>query len=327
MKQVQEQDHIMRDLSRPRTVMEYIRLYLTGFSMGAADIVPGVSGGTMAFILGVYETLIDAIKSVNFEAIRLALRFRFGALFNHIPVRFLIPLGLGILSAVFLLSGLLDEWLTTQPTLVFAFFGGLIVASIISVGWKVKWSAGPVLALIGGTVVAFWVVGLPILDDAGHEPLTLFFSGMIAICAMILPGISGSFILLILGQYQHVLGAVRSLDIVTLASVALGAVVGIIGFSRILSWLLKHYEHVTIAALVGFMLGSLRLIIHRMMVIQDPITEVEQAAQLDSTTILLAAGLFLIGFLLVSLLDHLQSRSNPVFSLFGRRSVAAAVTE
>ncbi|MCA9913112.1 MAG: DUF368 domain-containing protein, partial [Anaerolineae bacterium] len=145
------------------------------------------------------------------------------------------------------------------------------------------------------------------------------------ICAMILPGISGSFILLILGQYKFVLGAVRGRDIVSLIFVAIGAVVGLLAFSRVLSWLLKHYENTTIAVLVGFMLGSMRLILYRSTYIVNEETDVATALNLDSTQIAIALGLALVGFLLVSFIDHLQSRNNPVFRLVDRRTPQAAV--
>ncbi|MCA9340553.1 MAG: DUF368 domain-containing protein, partial [Candidatus Saccharibacteria bacterium] len=276
----------------------------------------------MAFILGVYETLIDAIKSFNLQAVRLALGMKFGELLNeHIPIRFLIALGLGILTAVFTLATILEGALDSSPTYVFAFFAGLILASIIAVGAKVRWSTGAIVALIVGAVVAFVIVGMDSLGDQfGHTPPILFFSGMIAICAMILPGISGSFILLILGQYDFILGAVKDRDIVSIISVGLGAVVGIVIFSRILSWLLKHYENVTIAVLVGFMAGSLRLIVHRML---NAVTEIDgeqiwSSIELDGGMIAFVIVLIIIGFVLVTVIDHAQSRSNPVLRLLGR---------
>ena len=297
------------DLSHPKTAREYLRLFLTGFAMGSADIVPGVSGGTMAFILGVYETLIDAIKSFDTTAIQMALKLKIKDVLDHVPWQFLLTLGLGILGAVFTLSRVLSDLLENQPLFIFAFFGGLIVASILAIGIRVKWSAISLFTFIVGTVAAYLIVGLvPI--EAEHSIPALFFSGMIAIIAMILPGISGSFILLILGQYEFVLGAVKSFDIVSVGSVGVGAVVGIIGFSRILSWLLKNYEQATIAALVGFMLGSLRKIW------QEASTGAEQMDVLGTQEIGLAIGLVIAGFLLVSFLDHLQTKSNPVFRLF-----------
>lgn len=313
----------MPDLSRPRTIADYARLFFTGFSMGAADIVPGVSGGTMAFIMGVYETLIDAIKSFNLKAVQLALKFKFGELFNkQVPIRFLLALGFGILTAIFALSTFLDTALDETPTYVFAFFAGLILASIIAVGAKVVWKPSAIVAFLVGAIVAFWIVGLPTLgDQLGHAPPILFVSGMIAICAMILPGISGSFILLILGQYEFVLNAVRERDIISLVAVAAGAALGIVAFSRVLSWLLKHYENVTVAVLVGFMAGSLRLIIHRAFnaIVESPTGEsIATPITLDATMLAIAAGLLVLGFILVTFIDHLQSRSNPIARLFAR---------
>jgi uncharacterized membrane protein len=294
-----------------------------------------------------------------------------------VPFRFLIALGLGVLSAIFLLSSLLHDWLDTEPTFLFAFFGGLIVASILAIAVKVKWTPQAIAALIIAGVLAFFIVGLnadendPVgdvvsavedgesvaplaaeltlqleevgFDDAGtqvsalvaalesgdsdvaetleddmdealYEPssvVTLFLSGMIAICAMILPGISGSFILLILGQYQVVLGAVNAHDYASLGAVAAGAGIGIIVFSRLLSWLLKHYENVTIAALVGFMAGSLRLIWTEA---AKGVDVVSDSGKLSGGQIAEVAALIVVGFLLVSLLDHMQSRSNPIFA-------------
>jgi putative membrane protein len=301
------------DLSRPRTPRQYLRLFFSGFAMGCADIVPGVSGGTMAFILGVYETLINAIKSFDLTALRLVLKLRFQEVLEHIPLRFLIALGLGIATAILLLSNLLSNLLENQPTYLFAFFGGLILASILAIGIKVRWSPVAVVALVAGTIFAFVIVGLPAIEDAGHSVPVLFFSGAVAICAMILPGISGSFILLILGQYRYVLDAVRSFDVLTVAVVGLGAVVGILAFSRVLGYLLKHHYQVTVAALVGFMLGSLRKI---WMEAEAGVGVISEGNTLAGEQWAVVVVLLIVGFVLVSLLDHLQTRSNPLFAWF-----------
>ncbi len=300
------------DLGRPRTPRQFLRLFLTGFAMGSADIVPGVSGGTMAFILGIYETLLNAIKSFDLTAIRLAVSFKFREFFQHVPFGFLLAVGLGILTAIFALSNLLGHALEDYPTYVFAFFGGLVLASIISVGAKLKYTPGVIGTMVFFALVAFVVVGLQETDSADHGPITLFISGAIAICAMILPGISGSFILLILGQYRFVLGAVRALDIASLVALALGCLVGIVAFSRLLSFLLKHYEQLTIAALVGFMIGSLRTIWDR------STAGIETMPQFGASELALTVGLVVVGFLLVSFLDHLQSGKNPIFALVWR---------
>jgi putative membrane protein len=295
-----------KDLGHPRTPAEYARIYLTGFAMGSADIVPGVSGGTIAFIAGIYATLLNAIKSFNVEAIRLGVGLKFRELFEHIPVRFLITLLLGIGTAILLLANALGQALEDAPTFVFAFFGGLIVASIVAILPKVRWNAPSVIAFVVGAVFAFFLVGLNPLEDADHSLPVLFFSGMVAICAMILPGISGSFILLILGQYQFILGAVRSFDIVSVAMVGMGAIVGLLGFTRILSWLLKHHESVTIAALVGFMLGSLRKIW------DESVAGLALVPSFGVAEAALLVGLIALGFLLVSVLDHIQNGDNPL---------------
>lgn len=308
------------ELSHPKTFRQYLRIYLTGFAMGAADIVPGVSGGTMAFILGIYQNLIDAIKSFNPKAIGLALKFKVREFIEHTSLFFLIALGLGLLTAVFALSNILGTLLETQPTFIFAFFGGLILASILAVGIKIKWTPGALASLVIAAVGAFIIVGLPALQDADHSLPTLFVSGMIAICAMILPGISGSFILLILGQYQYVLNAVRSLDIVTLIVVAAGAVVGIVAFSRILSYLLHRHENITVAALVGFMIGSLRTIWERA---SEGTALIENFSAIH---IVLAVLLVILGFLVVSIMDHMQSGDNPALrGIWKRQRKAAAV--
>lgn len=308
-----------KDLGHPRTPAEYLRIYLTGFAMGSADIVPGVSGGTIAFISGIYSTLLNAIKSFNVEAIRLGLRGKLRELFEHIPVRFLVTLLLGIGTAILLLANALGRALEDAPTFVFAFFGGLIVASIVAILPKVRWEALSVVAYSVAAVFAFFLVGLNPLEDADHSLPVLFFSGMVAICAMILPGISGSFLLLILGQYQFILGAVRSFDFISVAAVGVGAMVGLLGFTRFLSWLLKHHESVTIAALVGFMLGSLRKIW------DESVAGLAKVPEFGAGEAALLVALIVIGFLLVSVLDHLQNGENPLLRYVWRtRNLDAA---
>ncbi len=307
-------EKIHQDFSHPKTPLEYLRIYLTGFAMGCADIVPGVSGGTIAFISGIYETLINAIKSFNFTAIRKVLKFDIGGFIDHTALRFLITLALGIGTAILLLANLLSDLLENQPTYIFAFFAGLIIASILAIGITVKWALPSLIAFIIGAVFAFVIVSLPQTGDGDHSTIVLFLSGSIAICAMILPGISGSFILLILGQYKYILEAVKGFEFGVIIPVALGCVVGIIVFSRVLSWLLKNYVDVTVATLTGFMLGSLKLI-------WDNATNAESVAKmntsgvLDSGQIIFALVLVVVGFIVVSLIDHLQSGENPVMRL------------
>ena len=317
-----------QDLSRPQTLAQYLRLFLTGFAMGAADIVPGVSGGTMAFILGVYETLIHAIKSFNFDALRLALNVRVKELLDYISFRFLLALGLGLLAAIVLLSGFLSAVMDDEQgrALLFAFFFGLVLASILTIGVKVRWSTASGLMFIVGAVAAFVIVNI-VPADADHSMPMLFVSGMIAITAMILPGISGSFMLLILGQYDYVLTAVSDRNLPPVIAVGLGAAVGIIAFSRVLSFLLAHYYHVTVALLVGFMAGSLWKIYPWKECLSSDLdrhgdfrclSEQNILPDTVSDTFWLALVLMIAGFLLVNLLDHLQTNDNPVFRHFRR---------
>jgi putative membrane protein len=250
---------------------------------------------------------------------------------DYLHLRFLIALGLGLLTAVILLSSLLENWLQTQPTYVFAFFAGLIVASVVAIGLKVKWSATAGIALLIGAVIAFFITNPELgtlSDKMGHGGLALFVSGMIAICAMILPGISGSFILLVLGQFDFIIGAVHERDIVSLFFVAMGALIGILAFSRVLSWLLKHYENPTIALLVGFMVGSMRLIVFRMThssAVESALTYIP--LEVTSTQWGIAFSFAVFGFIVVSLLDHLQTRSNPLIRLFMGNKTVAPVAE
>ncbi|MCY3977438.1 MAG: DUF368 domain-containing protein [Chloroflexi bacterium] len=313
------------DLSQPRTPKQYLRLLLTGFAMGAADIVPGVSGGTMAFILGVYENLIDAIKSFNLDAIRLLLGLRFKALMEQVSFRFLAALGLGLLSAILLLSSFLSATMDDAKgrILLFAFFFGLVLASILAVGAKVRWNMSSAATFVAGTVAAFVIVNV-VPAEADHSYAFLFVSGMIAITAMILPGISGSFMLLILGQYDYVLTAVSNRDLPPIIVVGLGAAVGIIAFSRVLSYLLARYYNLTVALLVGFMAGSLWKIYPWKQCLESDLDRhgdfrclLEQniAPNTNSESFAIAVALLIAGFLLVNLLDHAQSKANPIFRL------------
>ncbi len=235
-----------------------IRLFITGFFMGLADLIPGVSGGTVAFISGIYEELLYSIKKVSGEALKLILQFRIKEAFAAIPFRFLVPLFAGIFTAVLSLANLLGYLLDTYPSFVWSFFFGLVIASTWLVAKRVvKWDMRDVMAFAVTSVVGYLVVGAVPVETPANLPM-YFLSGMIAICAMILPGISGSFILLILGKYTQVLGAVREMDILVLLAVASGAVVGLALFARFLSWLFAKHHDISVAALAGFMLGSVR---------------------------------------------------------------------
>lgn len=225
--------------------------------MGAADIVPGVSGGSIALITGIYEELLDSINSFNGDSLKLLLKFEFKAFFKAINGAFLISLFLGILTSIFSLSKLITYLMAEHPIPLWSFFCGLILVSAFLILKDIKkWSIGVIIALIIGTVAAYFITELPPTSSPDALWFT-FLAGAIAICAMILPGISGSFILLILGKYEPILHAVSERDFVTLAVFALGCIVGLLSFSRVISWLLKHYYSITIGLLSGFMLGSI----------------------------------------------------------------------
>ncbi len=228
--------------------------------MGAADVVPGVSGGTIAFITGIYEELINSIKNINLEAIRLFFSGRWSSFWKHINGNFLLSVFVGIFISVLSLARVLEYLLEHQPVLIWSFFFGLIVASSYIVARKIKnWDYARVVALVGGVGIAFYITSVTPATTTDARWFVLL-SGGLASCAMILPGISGSFILLLLGKYAFALNAINERIILDLLLLAAGAVTGLVLFSNLLSWLLKRYHDATIALLVGFMIGSLNKI-------------------------------------------------------------------
>ena len=242
-----------------RSPLAMAGVFLKGMAMGAADIVPGVSGGTMAFIFGIYEELINSIRTVGQRAfIDAALHLRLREAFSMINWTFLVPLGLGIIAAIFSLSGPLEYMLHHQPVYIWSFFFGLIIASVIVIARRIeRWSLGLVAAVLVGAVGTYFLVSVV----PAQTPDTWWFfllTGALASCAMILPGISGAYILVMLGKYQTVLGAVNQRDFLTLGLVAAGAAIGLVTFAQLLSWLFKRYHDYTVAVLIGLLLGSLR---------------------------------------------------------------------
>lgn len=235
----------------------YIILALKGCAMGMADVVPGVSGGTIAFISGIYEELLDSIRSVNLTALRLLFKGRFAELWRHINGRFLLPVLLGIAIAIFSLAKLMTFLLTNHPIATWSFFFGLIVASALLVAQQIgHWNWRTIASFVAGTALAWWItVASP--AETPNDWWFVMLSGAIAICAMILPGISGAFILLLLGKYQYIMQAVGDLNIPVILIFVVGAAAGIISFSRLLSWLLRNWHDLTVALLMGFMVGSL----------------------------------------------------------------------
>jgi putative membrane protein len=236
---------------------DYLLLYAKGVAMGAADIVPGVSGGSIAFITGIYTRLLDSIKSVDRQALALLFRGRIADFWAHIDGTFFLVLVLGIMTSIFSMSKLITHLMDEHPIPLWSFFCGLILISAVLVLKDIQsWSLGTVIALLIGTAGAYWITDLP----PTGTPETWWFTivaGAIAICAMILPGISGSFVLLILGQYERILAAVNEKDFLLLALFAMGCAIGILSFARVVSWLLHKFPSMTVALLAGFMLGSI----------------------------------------------------------------------
>ena len=242
---------------------EMFLIFLRGLFMGSADIVPGVSGGTIALITGIYERLIQAISSIKFGFLKPLIKADFGGfkdkLIEEIDFELFIPLILGIGIAFITLAKVISYLLDTQTAYTFSFFLGLILASAYILYTKLEnINIKLILITVIGIILSYIFVGLnPIATN--HSLIVIFISGLIAICAMILPGISGSFLLLLLGQYQYMLNALNSRNIIEILVVVIGAVIGIIGFSKLLNYLLEKYESATMAFLIGIMVGTLRL--------------------------------------------------------------------
>lgn len=240
-----------------RSLKENLVLFAKGVGMGSADVVPGVSGGTIAFITGIYGELLEAIRSFDGTAIRLLFALRLKEFWKHINGNFLVVLLSGILFAIVALSRIVLFLLENHTELLWSFFFGLIVASAFVVGRKIdRWSLGVIIAGIIGAGIAYFIT----VASPTQTPETywfIFLSGAIAICAMILPGISGSFLLVLLAKYEYILGAVRDLQAGVIGAFVLGCATGIMLFSRVLHYMLQNHYNLTVALLSGFMIGSL----------------------------------------------------------------------
>jgi putative membrane protein len=313
-----------RPQRRARSLLQYLAVTARGFCMGAADVVPGVSGGTMAFILGIYEELIDSIRMAArkpfWEAI---LRFQWAEAMRLVNLVFLAFLAAGIFGAVILLAPGIEYMLLHQPVLIWSFFFGLVLASVFLVAQRIKrWTLPLFIALAAGAAFAYIIVGLvPV-----QTPNTWWFlvlSGAISICAMILPGISGSFILVLLGKYQFFVTAVNQRDVLPILWLMVGASIGLITFAQILGWLFRRYREATIAVLTGFMIGSLRKVwpwkevleymIDRhgemMPIVERNILPPFWAGEGFNPEIWMALAMGLLGLAAVLLLDRLASRT------------------
>lgn len=303
-----------------RRFIDYAIISLKGLAMGAADVVPGVSGGTIAFISGIYEELITALNNINLSLLRTLKKEGFRAAWSQLNGNFLLALFIGIgISVLSLAKGL--EWaLNHHPILIWSFFFGLVLASILFIGKQIKkWNFGIIISLVLGAFVAYYITTIPSLASSNSGSLFLFFAGALAVCAMILPGISGAFILVLLGAYQPVLEAVNNKNIKSIIIIGLGAVIGLLSFSKLLKWLFKNYHNLTLAILTGFILGSLNKIWPWKKVLSYRTnSKGEQVPFLDESIspfsfdgdnqIMFAFGLMIIGFITIFILEKLGSK-------------------
>ena len=294
-----------------RRIKDYAVLTLKGMAMGAADVVPGVSGGTIAFIAGIYDELINSIKSINMHSLKLLFTGNLAGFWKAVNGNFLFALLLGIAISVFSLPKLITYLLANEPVLVWSFFFGLVLASTWFVSKDIKgWNWKTVAGFVVGAAVAYYItVATP--AETSTNLMFIFLCGAIAICAMILPGISGSFILVLLGKYFYVMEAVKTLDLVVLGVFAFGAALGITSFSRVLSYALRNFRNITLSVLSGFMLGSLNKV--------WPWKEVEKLVSdghevmiehnvAPNTEVAEAVVLMLIGFILVYVLEKISAK-------------------
>jgi putative membrane protein len=244
-----------------RSLKDYIVIGLKGMAMGAADVVPGVSGGTIAFISGIYEELLASISNVNFELLKTLKSDGIKAAWKQVNGSFLLALFIGIFISIISLAKTIKWLLENEPILLWSFFFGLVLASIIYIGKQIsKWNTKAIIILIIGAFVAYYITTLNPLVTENSSLLFMFLAGSIAICAMILPGISGAFIMVLLGAYKPILSALNDRDYKTVATVFLGAIVGLLVFSKILKWMFTNYKNYTLAILTGFIVGSLNKI-------------------------------------------------------------------
>ena len=244
-----------------RKIKDYLVIGLKGMAMGAADVVPGVSGGTIAFISGIYEELLSSISNINLDLFKTLKDEGFKSAWKKLNGNFLLALFAGIFISVVSLAKAIKYLLENEPILLWSFFFGLVLASIIYIAKQIKkWNFIASLVLIIGVFTAYYITTLNPLVGENSSLLFMFIAGALAICAMILPGISGAFILVLLGAYKPILSAVSEKDLKTIAVVGLGAIVGLLSFSKILKWLFNHYKDYTLAVLTGFIIGSLNKI-------------------------------------------------------------------
>jgi putative membrane protein len=300
-----------------RRLKDYIFIAMKGMAMGAADVVPGVSGGTIAFISGIYEELISSINAIGPPLLKTLRKEGVPAVWKQVNGNFLLALFTGIFISLFSLAAAVSWLLENEPVLLWAFFFGLVSASVFFVGKEIKkWNAGTVLIMVLGALTAYFITTLPPSENVDSLPF-LFLSGALAVCAMILPGISGAFILVLLGSYKTILDAVHSRNIMVVLTVAVGAIVGLLSFARLLKWMFKNYHNLTLALLTGFIIGSLNKIWPWKRILETK-TYGKKEVVLDTNTspfaydgdpqILWAVVMALVGFCLIFILEKSASK-------------------
>ena len=301
-----------------RKLVDYLVITLKGMAMGAADVVPGVSGGTIAFISGIYEELITSINNINFNLFKTLKKEGFKVFWNQLNGNFLISLFTGIFISLFSLAKFLSWLLKNEPILLWSFFFGLVLASVFLVGKEIKkWNFNTVIFLIIGAAIAYFITTLPPNENVDTLPF-LFLSGALAVCAMILPGISGAFILVLLGSYKTILDAVHERKLTMVFTVATGAIFGLLSFARLLKWMFKNYRNTTLALLTGFIVGSLNKIwpwkkVLATKVFGDKTIVIDEQSILPSAfdgdpKLILALGLAITGFSLIFILERIASK-------------------
>ncbi|HLF31109.1 MAG TPA: DUF368 domain-containing protein [Xanthomonadales bacterium] len=293
---------------------------LKGFCMGCADVIPGVSGGTMALILGIYERLLGAIRSFDLVWLEDVLRLRISTALARNDLLFLVPLVLGIFSAILFFTRVipLPALIISHPEIIYGLFFGLILASIVVLMGEVrKYGAWDLLVTAAGVLLGLAIVNLVPIETP-TAAWFIFLCGFVAICAMLLPGISGSFILLILGKYAYIINALGEFDWVVILTFASGAVCGLMAFSRVIVWLLRHYHQATLLLIKGILIGSLWMI----WPFQERVYETVRGKQKllgtspvwpDAFDVTVAASLafLLAGFVAVILIHRLAGRRRP----------------
>lgn len=300
-----------------RTSKDYLVIMLKGMAMGAADVVPGVSGGTIAFISGIYEELLNSISNINLTLFKTLKKEGVKAAWQQLNGNFLASLFVGVFISIISLAKVISWMLISHPILLWSFFFGLVLASIIYIAKQItKWNIITVVLAILGAVLAYYITTLNPMISENSSTLFMFFAGAIAICAMILPGISGSFILVLLGAYKPVLEAVNNRNITTIAAIGAGAIIGLLSFSRILKYLFKNYKNYTLAVLTGFIIGSLNKIWPWKKVLtfrtnshgeKVPFNElsISPFSYEGDSQIIYASALIIIGFVLILILEKI----------------------